>query len=458
MEYKFSVPCGPAELIGFIDYRDLTLDPPLILDHKTTSNLKYVVPRDELPRHLQLLTYAYASLHENPPEKLRAKLVYYRTKGHPVSQEVSTVIPWEDVAAHWKRCEALAEEMTALKFQEDGSEIEGNPAACFDFGGCFFAPICPQSQKNRARNASEKMLTTTPTDAALKARAMLGISTPTPEKAADINPPDAAPVEHPTESLIDEAAEYVNTYRRKLGTKSIGHKALAEILTRLGLSADSSGEVLQRANDTIEPDALPTKRRGKLSKVEIEQYARKVAAEVNTTGESLAASDAVKAALDGATYTAKRVEQITKAGQALGLFEYDADAGQVIPTQAAAPTPPPANVTAPTPPPSEVTAPMGDVALLVLVDCLPERTAISHVTDILAPLQDEIAEAHGVQYYNLVEYAAGRRELAAKLLALIHKQGLTGAVAVDSHDPCAGEILAVLRRVPGVMVIQGIRG
>jgi CRISPR/Cas system-associated exonuclease Cas4 (RecB family) len=118
-------------------------------DHKTTSDFKWAKTRAELNTDVQLLTYAYAAYHEDKPAEVEAELIYYRTRGLPVSMAVSTVLKWDEIEANWEQMGKIAEEMAPKKSDPTGDTCTPNTAACNDFGGCFFASQCPSSPKNR---------------------------------------------------------------------------------------------------------------------------------------------------------------------------------------------------------------------------------------------------------------------------------------------------------------------
>jgi len=118
-------------------------------DHKTTSDFKWAKTRGELNTDIQLLTYAYAAYYEDKPETVDAELIYYRTRGLPVSMSVSTSLPWDQIEKNWKDLGEIAEEMAPKKTDPTGETCTGNANACGDYGGCYHAEKCPFSPKNR---------------------------------------------------------------------------------------------------------------------------------------------------------------------------------------------------------------------------------------------------------------------------------------------------------------------
>ena len=96
-------------------------DRPYIGDHKTTSDFKWAKTRAELDNDVQLLTYAYAAYHETRPETVDAELLYYRTRGLPVSMVVGTKLSWDTIQKNWEMIGKIAEEMAPKKNDPDGS-------------------------------------------------------------------------------------------------------------------------------------------------------------------------------------------------------------------------------------------------------------------------------------------------------------------------------------------------
>jgi len=95
--------------------------------------------------------------------------------------------------------------------------------------------------------------------------------------------------------------------------------------------------------------------------------------------------------------------------------------------------------------------------LTVLVDCYFEKTpqGVTTLTEFLAPFQEAVNASSGVNYYELIEYNQGAKQVAGQMLAEFFKAPPTGVLLVDSSDPLAGRVLAVLRSVPSAVIIRG---
>lgn len=142
-----------AKILCRIDM--LGTDRAYIGDHKTTSDFKWAKTRAELDTDVQLLTYAYAAYHETKPATVDAELIYYRTRGLPVSMSVKTMLDWESIEKNWFEMGEIARDMSPKKQCPTGESTTPNPKACGDYGGCFHADRCPFSPKNFVNRLDE---------------------------------------------------------------------------------------------------------------------------------------------------------------------------------------------------------------------------------------------------------------------------------------------------------------
>ncbi len=271
-------------------------DRPYVGDHKTTSDFKWAKTRGELNTDVQLLTYAYAAYHESQPAEVDAELIYYRTRGLPVSMSVSTVLKWEDIEKNWALMGEIAEEMAPKKLDPTGDTCAPNTGACNDFGGCFFAGECPFSPRNRKnsdsglakvtsrdnnRGASDDAKTKTKTK---KGKLKMSKKSKDIQAAFGILSPDAvssAALKQTTRSLIEAKAkakkadpkaeavekliEMLNLFGGKipgetvmsfLKTKGIDEKHWRDVLEAAGAEIDSEGNIMQPTKETT-PKASP---------------------------------------------------------------------------------------------------------------------------------------------------------------------------------------------------------
>ena len=145
IEKNVLMPIGDegARILCRIDM--LGADEPYVGDHKTSSDFKWCKSVYEVKNDVQLLTYAYAAYHEEKPAEVEVELVYYRTRGLPLSMAVSAVVPWSRIEENWQEVESKIPGMVEIRANDTGEGIEGNSAACGDYGGCFHCDVCPFS-------------------------------------------------------------------------------------------------------------------------------------------------------------------------------------------------------------------------------------------------------------------------------------------------------------------------
>ena len=158
LEQKFSIPTlggkGPPWL-GFIDLLEedveiaVTEDEepsvlPLVLnrvnDYKTSSDIRrYAKKVSELVDDIQANSYARFVFDIDPTaEEVAARWIYMETRNKIKVNilEVPVVLTRSGVEENWAQAMVLVQEMVELAEVEDTLQLEANPEACEDFGGC----------------------------------------------------------------------------------------------------------------------------------------------------------------------------------------------------------------------------------------------------------------------------------------------------------------------------------
>jgi len=270
---------------------------PYVGDHKTTSDFKWAKTRGELNTDVQLLTYAYAAYHESQPAEVDAELIYYRTRGLPVSMSVSTVLKWEDIEKNWALMGEIAEEMAPKKIDPTGEACDPNTGACNDFGGCFFAGECPFSPRNRKnsdsglakvtscdnnRGASDDAKTKTKkgklkmSKKSKDIQAAFGILSPDAVSSAALKQTTRSLIEakakakakkaDPKAEAVEKLVEMLNLFGGKipgetvmsfLKTKGIDEKHWRDVLEAAGAEIDNEGNISMQPTKETTPKASP---------------------------------------------------------------------------------------------------------------------------------------------------------------------------------------------------------
>lgn len=244
-------------------------------DHKTTSDFKWALTRAEIPTDVQLLTYAMAAYHEDPPETVDVELVYYRTRGLPVSMVVGGTVSWESVTENWSALGEIAEDMAPKKTDPTGETCTPNTGACGDYGGCPHAVLCPFSPTNRDSQkntlatvitgdykggASKKITTQAAPAVKKKVKTMLKNTPSTIQAAFGILPPDAAPQAEQTAILfVDTAAKLIDLL--DLFEGPIPNAPARAFFVKEGIAVEEIPAVLKIAGAVLTPQGeimIPT--------------------------------------------------------------------------------------------------------------------------------------------------------------------------------------------------------
>ena len=110
----------------------------------------------------------------------------------------------------------------------------------------------------------------------------------------------------------------------------------------------------------------------------------------------------------------------------------------------------------------EPVAPATLAPVVVYINSFPSDHIPTKLSTILEPLQDEVAEEHGLTYYHLVKYEKGPSFVASKFLAALngcHASVVLGkSVFASQKDPCLAELLPILERRADIIIVRGFIG
>jgi len=118
---------------------------PIIGDHKTTGDFRWLKTRDQLLSHVQSGLYAAQEMKETGAEAVELEWNYMRTKGAKRARGQRVQISYEQAMAIMEKTEQTAQKMIAViqakKADPKGfsaMSIPPNPSGCSAFGGCPF--------------------------------------------------------------------------------------------------------------------------------------------------------------------------------------------------------------------------------------------------------------------------------------------------------------------------------
>ena len=219
-EYEVHTTCGPIPFKGIVDAYSGTH----VLDHKTTSSLRWALNSCQLAHAPQPLAYI-ASLQKvgKMPEAdtYDVSFVYYLTTGIPMAQRVDAVVSHEDVLENWKEMEEAAKKMMILAGHSDPLTVPYNVGACKKYGGCDFKDFCPRNPNNEHR------MELTMNDQQQRLQAFMRGDEP------KISPDDATPSPTPTDQQLADALEFATNASAVNG--KLDDKVLLAIIKRFQL-------------------------------------------------------------------------------------------------------------------------------------------------------------------------------------------------------------------------------
>ena len=431
----------------------LGTDRAYIGDHKTTSDFKWAKTRAELDTDVQLLTYAYAAYHETKPENVEAELIYYRTRGLPVSMSVKTVLDWNSIEQNWAEMGELAREMAPKKACSTGESTTPNPKACGDYGGCYHADRCPFSPKNK--NAFDNVLTCDNTEpvadaAQPKKDREMTKQGKTIQSIFGIAPPEAKTETAPTQTAPTQKDE------------------IAEKMAEAGLYIDDDGKLRSihanppAAEAPTEPVKAPAAFQAKRKKQCTVDDLRNAADEIRN--EILAAGMMKKQAVEEklADFIAPSNVTDSRWSRFCNFLELKLDGDWFhAPEKDDDPTEEPDEKTTEAPAPvRQQKAAAIDAPFVVMVDAgFGANSPANAVTfsNFAAPYVAKLEAIENRPFYELdADYAKGSKLLAGVMTAAFRQDRPQGLVVANSGDGVFRTVLPVLERA-GALVIYGRR-
>ena len=194
VEGGFSLALASADFTGYIDARWVEPDGlPIVLDHKTTSNLAYAKTPEDLAHDPQAMLYAAVAMRDAHAVAAELRWVYYEATARPRARKVSLRVLREHVTAELDVIDETAREMNHV-YQSGARALDLAPTvgACDAYGGCPYVSHCNLSGQEKMRaymtgqSWAEKM----------KARKEAQSAVETTATAAPfINPPEAPAIQ-----------------------------------------------------------------------------------------------------------------------------------------------------------------------------------------------------------------------------------------------------------------------
>lgn len=218
VEYRFGTQIGDTWVRGI---KDVWIpDGPLVLDHKTTSNLQWAKTATDLLTDTQAGVYAHNALQETNSDAVNLRWVYYTTKRPHVAHVVDATITRDQLAPVQENINATGQ-LIQLGRKSDLRAIDypPNPDECDSYGGCPFVGRChPFKEEDLVEQLSfdEKLRRAVAGAAQTSAPVTMPPSGWNPEPAAAVTqatPPSAA--WGPPAATQAAAAEAVQQWQEK---------------------------------------------------------------------------------------------------------------------------------------------------------------------------------------------------------------------------------------------------
>lgn len=173
---------------GYMDAHWVENGVSYVLDHKTTSDFKWVKTEEVLQTDTQANIYAVAAMFNDNTDEVVQRWVYYLTGGKPRSKKIEIVQTRDAVEPLFEDIELTVARMRDITHAKKRAlELEPSPHACMKYGGCPFIGNCNLTEKEITRSVFMQMSLAEK----LKMKHAQSAATETPKPA--INPPLSAP-------------------------------------------------------------------------------------------------------------------------------------------------------------------------------------------------------------------------------------------------------------------------
>ena len=432
IEQQFTIDLDSQSLfLGFIDLVIPTRkgNPLEVTDHKTTKDLRYAATSDELRDNVQANLYAKWAMDQHRTNKVLTRWRYYCSRpskakaadvnGRPRNmggfRAITRVKTDIEVQEQWNKLVEDAKEMVTFVRDKKvwAKDVEGNEAACGDYGGCPFRGLCGVGQDSLGSLVahSNKVSHTKKEKAKEQVMSLMDIINKNKSKTAETPTNESLPQEPAKEpakkSALELAAERALAERQKQdGAKGVNPPPVEEQPLAPELEEAAKPVVPQAWKDRLSKGHKPR------AEGEAEWRAEQLKADAPIAPEKEAiapepASIAPEPATEKAGFDPSQVEVKADGKTVEGLGEVEA-------TVESEP---------------KVVVPKGsgkgksngtslDKSFVLMVDCWPAKMAVNSfgvrtLAEVLRPMKDAVQEMKDVPYWNLVKYREGETLLAA---------------------------------------------
>jgi len=211
VERYFELESRVGRYRGYMDAHWESNGESYVLDHKTTSDFKWMKTEDILRTDVQANIYAAAAMILDKTEVVHQRWVYYLTSGKPRSKKVDITLTLKEAEHRFELLEGTVEEMAkVVRSKKRALDLVPTASACMKYGGCPYISNCNLTTEELSRSIfmqmslAEKLknkINGIDVGAALDAAAAEAADVPEPESTPDappvkvskINPPKLGP-------------------------------------------------------------------------------------------------------------------------------------------------------------------------------------------------------------------------------------------------------------------------
>jgi CRISPR/Cas system-associated exonuclease Cas4 (RecB family) len=266
IEQKFTLPTFPGGPI-WLGYIDLLIDiePPIVHDHKTTSDFRYAKTPEEMEKDTQLCSYARwvqeeQLKHLGRSTNVVARLLYLHTRRKTKAKRVrlvETTLTPERVHEIWNRDLEVVRRMIVAEQVDNVEDLLPTTTSCGKYGGCPYRTKCGLVvETNPGRKKKEDMSNFLERMKEKQAEAAAGGNGVPPPQAEGVTPPDGAsrttPI--PTEEEKTAAAK-VEEDKKKKGRGRPKLTAAEKEANRKKRAAEKALEKAKKAQEEAEAAA-----------------------------------------------------------------------------------------------------------------------------------------------------------------------------------------------------------
>jgi len=209
VERSFMLRTGPIQIRGFIDLIVPRARPPLVADHKTSSDpAKYGLTAETLGDDIQATIYAAAVLDMLGVDEVACQWTYCKTRGRAEVHPVRANLDRERIRKNLNRyvlppTREILDTVARHEADEvDPIDLRPVPESCGNWGGCAHSDYCPRSRdqlltasgwnETETENTEQKENETMSLIEMLKAKKAAQAATPAPTEAPTPAPTEAA--------------------------------------------------------------------------------------------------------------------------------------------------------------------------------------------------------------------------------------------------------------------------